>query len=550
MTGIFFASLLLLVASAQAQVLRGPIYQTPEKLLIRNVTILNQDGGDNNIVSMLLIDGKLDVITEDDIALDSADLALDADEGVILGNLDIGEPANFLILSGNPRDNPELLLDTARYGRFAVRDGEVLRNTLSEAKDDVRQPKRSGWLAYTPPPIAAPGSFQDTTKFNRWDTKWVSGLFLGALVLDRQNWQSQDAQSEAQVGNLDNFDGGEIRGLRFGAVGTINFTQPWVYTVFAASHAFDKGFDIDRDDGIEFFDYRLDIPLFKTNTLSIGKQKEPISMERLMGLIYLPLQERSAVSDALLPARNVGIVLSGTALNQNIAWAGGIFNDWIDTDESMSESSSQLIGRITGVPWAAPDDSNLFHLGFGLRLSNAKEGVAALTEPEFNQSPLFVDTGFFDADDATTYNLEGYWRRGPIWIGGEYTTADVDAPQFGNPNYDGYYVTASWALTGEMRGYNRRTGTFQPLPVARSVYQNGWGAVEVAARWSVFNTNDGLAGPTGVQGGDVDILSLGANWWLSPFFNVNFNYRWIELDRFGITGDSNGFNARIVLMLE
>jgi len=181
----------------------------------------------------------------------------------------------------------------------------------------------------------------------------------------------------------------------------------------------------------------------------------------------------------------------------------------------------------------------------GLRYSDAEEGLLYVTEPEFNQSPDFVDTGIFDATSSLTYNFEASWRKGPFWLLGEYVLNDIDAPALGNPDLTGYYLTGSWALTGEMRGYNRKSGIFNPLPVAKSVCQGGWGAWEVAARWSDLDLTDG-----GVDGGDMQILSLGLNWWLSPIFNVNLNYRWITLDRFGVEGDSSGFNGRIVLMLE
>jgi phosphate-selective porin OprO/OprP len=182
-----------------------------------------------------------------------------------------------------------------------------------------------------------------------------------------------------------------------------------------------------------------------------------------------------------------------------------------------------------------------------LRYSNAKEGFLVATEPEFDQSPFFVDTGpdLFEVDSTMTYDLEASWRRGPFWLAGEYVLGDVDATALDNPDLTGYHVTASWALTGEMRGYNRKAGIFNPLPVAKSVYQGGRGSWEVAARWSELDATDGL-----VDGGELEILSLGLNWWLTPFFSVNFNYRWITLDRFGVTGDSSGFNSRIVLLLE
>jgi phosphate-selective porin OprO/OprP len=519
---------------------------TPETVLIRNVTLLKQEGqAEDVVVNILIRDNRLDMVTQDKIPADTAELALDAQKGVLLGQLNPGQPPSFMILDGDPRDDFQVLLDTATHARFAMKEGVIVRNRLPLALDIDEKPKRSGWLAYTPPPLALPTSYQDPTKWNRWETRFISGIFAAALALDRQNWVSQDRASESQVGDLEDFDGGEIRALRFGVVGTLNFPQPWVYTVFGATNSFDKGFDTEEDDDVTFFDWRLDIPIFARTTVSFGKQKEPISLERSMGMIYLPMQERSAVADAMLPSRNVGILLSGTGFGQRMTWAGGVFNDWLDSGGSRHDSATQYIGRITWLPWTSQDESNLVHLGFGLRYTDAKEGLRYGTEPEFNQSPDFVDTGVFEADSSLTYNLEAAWSKGPFWLFSEYVFNDVDAPELDSPDFTGYYVTGSWALTGEMRGYNRRSGIFNPLSVSKSVYQGGWGTWEVAARWSDIDLTDGL-----VEGGEMQILSLGLNWWLSPFFNVNLNYRWITLDRFGVEGDSNGFNTRITLLLE
>ena len=551
---IYLVGLLFSVAiyspSTPAQIPR--LGSTPQSVLVKNVTLVDQKGGKEDVIINILIrDKKLDIVTQEDIATDTVELALNAQQGIVIGNLEVGKAPSFIILSGDPREDFEILLDTATYARFAIKDGEVVRNRLPRAFDLDQAPKRSGWLAYTPPPLALPTTYQDTSKWNRWETRYFSGIFVAGLMLDRQNWVSQDTNSETQVGNLQNFDGGEIRGLRFGAVGTLNFPQPWVYTIFAATNAFDKGFDTETTDDWEFFDWRVDIPTFSGTTLSIGKQKEPISMERTMGLIYLPMQERSAMADAFLPARNVGVVLSGRAFDERMTWAGGVFNDWLDTDDSLGNSATQFIGRFTGLPWYSEDESNLVHLGFGLRYSNAKQGFRYASEPEFNQSPIFVDTdtgtgtGAFAADSGKTYNLEASWRKGPFWLHGEYIFNDVDAPNTGNPDFTGYNLTGSWVLTGEMRGYNRKSGIFNPLTVARSVNDGGWGTWEVAARLSDIDLTDGL-----VDGGEMQIFSLGLNWWLSPVFNVNLNYRWVTLNRFSLSGDSNGFNTRVVLMLE
>jgi len=396
-----------------------------------------------------------------------------------------------------------------------------------------------------------PLNYQDTSQWNRFDTRWVSGLVTGAIALDRMNWLTQNAANQDQFGSLEEYNGGEIRALRFGIFGTLNFEKPWVYTIAGATNAFDKGFESESDDSITLFDWRLDIPFFRNSVMSIGKQKEPISMERLTGMVFLPWQERSAPADGLLPSRNVGIVWNGSSPATYSSWAFGVFNDWFDAGQSYSESASQFAGRFTWAPMRSEDESNLLHLGLGYRYSDAKEGFRFRTEPEFNQAPVFVDTGFgsdsglWPADSLETYNLELSWRKGPIWLASEYFRTDVKNAALKNPTFDGYYVSANWVLTGEMRPYSKKNGLFRPVPIARTVYQNGKGAWEIAARYSELDLSDGR-----IAGGEMQIASLGLNWWLTPFFSLGANYRyiWNELD--GVQGTSSGLMTRILLMLD
>ncbi len=264
-----------------------------------------------------------------------------------------------------------------------------------------------------------------------------------------------------------------------------------------------------------------------------------------MSLAYLPMQERSVIADAVLPARNHGIVLSGAAASDNVSWAVGAFNNWIDSGESFSDTSNVLAGRVTWAPAALQNDSNLLHLGLGLRHSDAKQPLRARSEPEFDNAPVYVDTEPFSADDQTTYNLEAYWRNGPYMLGFEYIGSDVDSPQTGDPFFSGYHLTGSWAVTGEMRAYRKRSGTFDPLPVARPVNQGGWGSVELAFRYSNTDLTDGT-----IDGGETDIYSLGVNWWFTRSTHLSVNYRYITLDQSGMQGDSSGLNARILLMLD
>jgi len=527
---------------------------TSGDILIRNVTLIDPTGQTKDrLVNVLIRGGELEIITEDNIPRSEAELVVDAKRGFLLGKLEVGKAPNFMILREDPRTNFEVLLNTRTWASFAIHNGDIVKNELADASNNeiAKESKKSGWLAYTPPPLAVPLNYQDTSKWNRFESKWISGIFTGALAVDRMNWLTQNDANRSQFGDLGEFDGGEIRALRFGIFGTLNFEQPWVYTLAGATNAFDKGFETEDQDSVTLFDWRLDVPFFGNSTMSIGKQKEPISMERLMGMVFLPWQERSAVADTLLPSRNVGIVWSGSIPRHYSSWAFGAFNNWFDENQDFDESASQFAGRVTWAPFRSEDESNLLHVGLGYRYSDAKEGFRFRSEPEFNKSPIFVDTGFgvagglYPADDLNTYNVELSWRKGPVWLASEYFRTDVSSPALENPSFDGYYVSASWILTGEMRPYNERNGLFRPVPVARSVYQNGKGAWEIAARYSATDIDDGL-----VNGGEVEIASLGLNWWLTPAisFGANYRYIWNELD--GVEGTSSGFLTRLLLMLD
>ena len=533
-----------------------PVQAQPGKtILIRNVTLPGQaDGQEKLVVNILIKKSELDILTEDFISLDEADVSYDAREGVILGELKLGQPATFLVLDGDPAKNVELLLDTKTHATFAIHRGSVLKNTLEPVTVDTpqdRERRQAGWLAYTAPPLAVPLNYQDDSRWNKFNTKYVSGIFTGALVLDRQNWLSQDSQSEFQVGDLNSFDGGEIRGLRFGGVGTLNFERPWVWAVFGATHAFDQGFDSTESDDYTLFDLRLDIPIWEKASFSIGKQKEPISMERLMALGHGPLGERAAVSDALLPSRNVGVVMAGSIFNDRVSLAGGAFNNWLDKDQpnSFGDNATQFVSRATWVPSLSKNESTLFHLGVGLRHTDSEEGLKTQSRPEFNQAPDFLETDFLTPEDAMTYQAEASLRSGPFWLHGEYVRSDLDYADLDDPVIDGYHVTASWILTGEVRPYDKRRGIFRPIPIARTVDQNGWGAWEISTRFSTLDMTE-VPDPMGISGGEMDVWSVGINWWLSPKMNANINYRYVDLDRFGVEGSSQGFVSRIMLILE
>ncbi len=89
------------------------------------------------------------------------------------------------------------------------------------------------------------------------------------------------------------------------------------------------------------------------------------------------------------------------------------------------------------------------------------------------------------------------------------------------PVFDGFYASASWFLTGESRSYDAAEGMFgrvipnHPFDWGRG----GWGAWEVAARYSQVDLDD-----AGVHGGRLGMWMLGANWYPHSHVKWRFDY--------------------------
>ena len=72
---------------------------------------------------------------------------------------------------------------------------------------------------------------------------------------------------------------------------------------------------------------------------------------------------------------------------------------------------------------------------------------------------------------------------------------------------------------------------------------NGWGAWEVALRYSTIDLDDHVFDPVAtnrVRGGSQDIWTLGLNWYLNNAVKVQLNYQNVDVDRLNASGDSIG----------
>jgi phosphate-selective porin OprO/OprP len=125
------------------------------------------------------------------------------------------------------------------------------------------------------------------------------------------------------------------------------------------------------------------------------------------------------------------------------------------------------------------------------------------------------------------YSAEAAAGLGPLFFQGEYFWYNVDR-EFGLPslNFNGGYAEASWTITGESRAYIPATGAYSGIipnnPV--NIGGTGWGAWEIAGRYSVVNLNDQLGTAAGIAGGQQTIYTAGLNWYVNRNIRFMVNY--------------------------
>jgi phosphate-selective porin OprO/OprP len=212
--------------------------------------------------------------------------------------------------------------------------------------------------------------------------------------------------------------------------------------------------------------------------------------------------------------------------------------------------------------------------------------AGAQPDPNADDSRM-IDTGAVVADHNWLTGLEALYVLGPLSLQGEYGWNWVDsvrgvvngtgglttfkgAPQ--NYVFSGGYVQLAYTLTGESRGYDKKSGTLsRDYFGGRGPFNNAWlvrdedghlnwntGAWELAARYSYTNLNDGT-GSTRIQGGVLNGYSAGLNWYLNNVIKLQFEYVYdqrsdvptaspkITLTNTTIPGFTGGFGMRLQL---
>jgi phosphate-selective porin OprO/OprP len=166
------------------------------------------------------------------------------------------------------------------------------------------------------------------------------------------------------------------------------------------------------------------------------------------------------------------------------------------------------------------------------------------SRPEVFPGPYIVDTGKFPASKTGMYGLEAYYRPGSWLFGTEYWVQDVDSPERGHPLFHGGDIVVCWLITGETRAYNTVGGYFKQISPARTIFENGMGALEAVFRFSYIDLDSGT-----LSGGKFWRVTPMINWYLSDQLRFELAYGYGNLDRFGYRGATHFFQSRVQLWL-
>jgi phosphate-selective porin OprO/OprP len=357
------------------------------------------------------------------------------------------------------------------------------------------------------------------------DAKKPTVKFSQELQVDAYNF-GQDVGSKDAYGDIENGVG--FRRARIALMGDYGPTEYRIEFDFAQSG---------RPTFLDVYGGLHDLPVL--GRVRVGHYFEPFLLNRLTSNRYEIFMERSAVDQAFAPSRHTGISAENTIWGGRGFWALGYFATDADAygDHVRDSTDGAITGRLTGLPYYQDNGRYLWHLGaaFSIRDTLDQE-IRFRAQPEARVGngvpnvPFFVDTGPIPANRYELYGLESAIVNGPFSVQAEYVLTPVHTFSSGTVYMHGWYAFASYFLTGENREYKQEGAIFDRVHPRRDflryagqpddkAVQFGPGAWEIAVRVTQLDFNDGV-----VHGGQLTDLSIGLNWYLTPYTRVTTNY--------------------------
>ena len=424
-----------------------------------------------------------------------------------------------------------------------------LQSALLEARAEIAEMKQARGKSESGVEVSTSGGLKvkDKSKGNEFE-------FSGRLMYD------YDFFDDVFTDNGESQSEGEWRRTRITASGKVKNDWKYKFTINVD----------DQDEAADVNTAYLQYTGFDPLAITIGKFKEPFSLERLTSSKWISAIERSMLQDFL--GGNLGAGQSDTGGVQisgyheeasNLNWAIGVFDD--GSEDEDGEDNYGFTGRITMTPYFG--DNHFLHLGAAYSMREIEDRVRYRSRLGVHTAddgrPTFADAY---VDDVDQFGLEFAYVNGRFSLQSEYMDVsadggdihkdprerkttfdeDLDGACYADTNnsgeadngdlgtscddidFDGYYVQAAYTLTGETRGYETKGAKFDKIEPS-----GDFGAWELVARYEdvdVDNDNvDKIAGNGETY--DAEKLVVGINWYVNKNVKFMLNYIDAEVDK-------------------
>lgn len=351
-------------------------------------------------------------------------------------------------------------------------------------------------------------------------------LYLDGAGLFLDDHKNTVDDSRPNRGNLARY-GTRIRSARIGAEGVMYEDFLWRLEV-----------DF-RDEEVRLRGAYMEYIRLNPFRIMIGNIKEPMGLEWMSSRNRATFLERASSVDAYSPDWEMGARLEYRGSRYNLMAAlmsgGGL------TRERTVTGGHAYAGRATFAPYVS--GRNFAHLGLNAsyRVNSFAERIDGLYNRQYSDIRLrtrlgtrAIDGRFIGADDVqdavdiARYHAEAAFGLGSFSVQGEWTKVDLRRDFFRNDiSLGGYYVQASYFLTGESKVYRPHRGNFGAITPIRNFRPGfGPGALELAVRFSRVDSID-----DDYDGGMMDHYTVGLNWYLNRETRLMFNYMYLDAER-------------------
>ena len=437
---------------------------------------------------------------------------------------------------------------------------------VAHAKTDSRVNVASANAAYPVKGPVAPSDTVVTMPGNRPTICTADGLncvaITGRIHFDVGGYDYHPNTAATVPQRLD--DGANVRRARIGVTG--KFLGDWNYALVYDFGGTSDGFGGTASaggvavgflpggavSGVEnaYLSYTGFKPFGGKMAIEAGVMDVPYTLDEATSSNDMPFMERAA-SGAIATSIAAGDFRSavGTRWYTDTFWAGayvtgpatGAIHSASSVNPNGTTEQYGVVARAAGQIVSGKNYS--LHVGGDAEWliqppHNLIAGTQTLTlsdRPELRIDPTtLISTGAIaGVSSAQVYSGEVAGTYGPLFVQAEYFWFNIDRTAFApmpSLKFQGGYAQAAYTLTGESRPYNSATAAYGAIVPANpfSLSGGGWGAWEIAARYSTIDLNDQIAAATGIAGGRQTVYTLALNWYVSR--NVRFMLDYLHGD--------------------